>query len=199
MRRKARRKSPAMDPDKSIRDDNFHWIMALANLNMQFDIFFSISQTPANGLFPSESEMFRNFIEQVQAADELGYKTAWVAESHLSSEVQKSNKNPVIPHWEGEVGLNSDIFQLALTVFNKTRKIEVGSAVMNILCNGGPIAAVKDGDIIEIDIPNRRLNVDLTDAVIKRRLKEVEAPKRLMTPFLTQYREKFRGKNCYGK
>lgn len=34
---------------------------------------------------------------------------------------------------------------------------------------GGPIAVIKDGDIIEIDIPNRILNVKLTDEEIKRR------------------------------
>ena len=34
---------------------------------------------------------------------------------------------------------------------------------------GGPIAVLKDGDIIEIDIPNRILNVKLTDEEIKRR------------------------------
>jgi hypothetical protein len=84
--------------------------------------------------------MFRNFFEQVEAADELGYGTAWIAESHLSSQVQKGNKRPVIPHWEGEVGLNCDMLQLAHQVFSRTKRIEVGSAVMNILCMGGPIA-----------------------------------------------------------
>lgn len=84
--------------------------------------------------------MFRNFFDQVVAADEIGYKVAWVAESHLSSEVQKRTSEPVIPHWEGEVGLNVDILQLASHVFAKTRRIEVGSAILNILCNGGPVA-----------------------------------------------------------
>jgi alkanesulfonate monooxygenase SsuD/methylene tetrahydromethanopterin reductase-like flavin-dependent oxidoreductase (luciferase family) len=110
---------------------------------MDYDIFFSISQTPVDGHTPTEQVMFRNFFDQVVVADELGYGTAWVAESHLSSEVQKRNKEPVIPHWQGEVGLNCDIFQLAHQVFRRTRKIEVGSAVMNVLCNGGPIAAAE--------------------------------------------------------
>lgn len=107
---------------------------------MKYDIFFSISQTPVAGQMPSEAVMFQNFFEQVEAADQLGYGTAWIAESHLSSEVQKRNANPVIPHWKGEVGLNTDILQLATRVFARTRRIEVGSAVMNIVCNGGPIA-----------------------------------------------------------
>jgi len=110
---------------------------------MRFDIFFSISQTPVDGYTPSEAEMFRHFFEQVEAADSLGYDTAWVAESHLSSQIQKQHDKPVVPHWQGEVGLNGDIFQLAHKVFARTKRIEVGSAVMNILCNGGPIAAAE--------------------------------------------------------
>ena len=107
---------------------------------MKYDVFFSISQTPVAGETPSEAEMFRNFFEQVEAADRLGYSTAWIAESHLSSEVQKVHAEPVIPHWEGEVGLNTDILQLATRIFARTDRIEVGSAVLNLLANGGPIA-----------------------------------------------------------
>jgi dihydroxy-acid dehydratase len=65
--------------------------------------------------------------------------------------------------------------------------------------NGGAIGAVKDGDIIEIDIPNRRLNLKLSDAEIKERLKEVKTPERKLTPLLDSYRKKFTGINCYGK
>jgi len=65
--------------------------------------------------------------------------------------------------------------------------------------NGGAIGAVKDGDIIEIDIPNRRLNLKLSDAEIKERLKEVKKPERKLTPLLDSYRKKFTGINCYGK
>ncbi len=107
---------------------------------MQYDVFFSISQTPAHGRMPSEAEMFQSFFRQVEAADRLGFGVAWVAESHLSSEVQKRHARPVIPHWQGEVGLNVDILQLAHKIFARTRRIEVGSAISNILCMGGPIA-----------------------------------------------------------
>ncbi|MFK7928540.1 MAG: LLM class flavin-dependent oxidoreductase [Myxococcota bacterium] len=110
---------------------------------MQYDIFFSISQTPVDGHTPTEAQMFRNFFQQVEAADDLGYKTAWIAESHLSSEVQKTHKRPVIPHWRGEVGLNVDFLQLAQHVFRRTKNIECGSAIMNILCMGGPVAAAE--------------------------------------------------------
>ncbi len=41
---------------------------------------------------------------------------------------------------------------------------------------GGPIAAVRDGDIISFDIPNRRLDVELDDQELVRRLAEWKAP-----------------------
>jgi dihydroxy-acid dehydratase len=41
---------------------------------------------------------------------------------------------------------------------------------------GGPIAAVKNGDRITFDIVKRRLDVDLTQAEIKARLKKVKTP-----------------------
>ena len=110
---------------------------------MEFDIFFSICQTEVHGYVPSEREMFENFFEQVDLADELRFGTAWVAESHLSTEVQKTNPGAVIPHFVGEIGLNTDILQLAHRIFARTKRIHVGSAIMNILCNGGPIAAAE--------------------------------------------------------
>ncbi len=107
---------------------------------MRFDIFFSISQTPVEGHTPSEAEMFRSFFRQVQAADAAGYGTAWIAEAHLSTEVQQRHPSAVVPHWRGEIGLNTDVFQLAHRIFACTARIEVGAAVMNLLCNGGPVA-----------------------------------------------------------
>src|SRR5215212_8091728 len=111
--------------------------------SMELDIFFSICQTEVDGYLPSERTMFSNFFEQVELADQLGFGTAWVAESHLSTEIQKTNPGAVIPHFIGEIGLNTDILQLAHRVFARTKKIGIGSAIMNILCNGGPIAAAE--------------------------------------------------------
>lgn len=110
---------------------------------MEFDIFFSICQTEVHGYMPNERVMFQNFFEQVTVADSLGFGTAWVAESHLSTEVQKTNPGAVIPNFVGEIGLNTDILQLAHRIFAMTKRIGVGSAIMNILCNGGPIAAAE--------------------------------------------------------
>jgi dihydroxy-acid dehydratase len=41
---------------------------------------------------------------------------------------------------------------------------------------GGPIAVLRDGDIIDIDIPSRRLNVELSDEEINRRKATWKAP-----------------------
>ena len=132
---------------------------------MLFDIFFSISQTPdTSGYIPSENEMFSNFFEQVELADELGFGVGWVAQAHLSTEIQKRNNTPVVPHYPGEVGLCTDFFQIAQKMFSKTKKMEVGSAVLSILASGGPIAiAERVGAFLALhgmdDTEERRLHI----------------------------------------
>ena len=108
---------------------------------MEHDIFFSISQTPdEHGHIPNEATMLRNYFQQLACADELGFGVGWIAQAHLSTETQKSNTKPVVPHWKGEVGLCTDFPQLALESFRRTTNIEIGSAVVSILASGGPIA-----------------------------------------------------------
>ena len=108
---------------------------------MEHDIFFSISQTPDHeGHIPSEQTMLKNYFQQLKLADELGFGVGWIAQAHLSTETQKSNSKPVVPHWKGEVGLCTDFPQLALESFGQTSSIEIGSAVVSILASGGPIA-----------------------------------------------------------
>jgi len=65
--------------------------------------------------------------------------------------------------------------------------------------NCGPLGAIRDGDIIEIDIPARKLNVKLTDLIIQSRLAKTKAPERAMTHLMETYRKKFEGRNCYGE
>lgn len=65
--------------------------------------------------------------------------------------------------------------------------------------NGGAIGAIRNGDIVEIDIPNRKLNVKLSDEEIKKRLSEVKPPARKTTPLMDTFRQTFTGKNCYGQ
>ena len=108
---------------------------------MEHDIFFSISQTPdEHGHIPDEATMLRNYFQQLACADELGFGIGWIAQAHLSTETQKTNTHPVVPHWQGEVGLCTDFPQLALESFRRTKNIEIGSAVVSILASGGPIA-----------------------------------------------------------
>ena len=53
---------------------------------------------------------------------------------------------------------------------------------------GGPIAAVRDGDTISFDVPNRRLDVDLDDATIAERVAAYEQPEpRYKTGVLAKY------------
>jgi dihydroxy-acid dehydratase len=53
---------------------------------------------------------------------------------------------------------------------------------------GGPIAVVRDGDVIEVDIPSRALNVKLTEQEIQKRLAEWKPKKpRITKGYLTRY------------
>ncbi len=109
---------------------------------MQFDLFHSIGRIDTVRPRLNDEGVFRAFLRQAQLADSLGFGTLWVAESHFSSEVQKSGPSPVIPHYQGEVGLNADSPQLAHVVLNQTKRIGFGTAIYNIVGgNGGPVAA----------------------------------------------------------
>ena len=52
---------------------------------------------------------------------------------------------------------------------------------------GGPIAAVEDGDRIIIDIPNRRLELDVPEEIIRERLAKVKPLTKPRTPALEKY------------
>jgi len=55
---------------------------------------------------------------------------------------------------------------------------------------GGPIAIVRDGDIIEIDVDNRKLNLLISDAEIKNRLSNWKPPElRIKSGYLENYRK----------
>ncbi|MDD3984453.1 MAG: dihydroxy-acid dehydratase [Methanobacterium sp.] len=51
----------------------------------------------------------------------------------------------------------------------------------------GPLAAVKNGDNIKIDIPNRILELDVTDTEIKKRIKNAIKPNRKVKGCLARY------------
>jgi dihydroxy-acid dehydratase len=53
---------------------------------------------------------------------------------------------------------------------------------------GGPLAAVRDGDLIVIDVPNRKLDVEIAESVLKQRLSEWTGPApRYTTGVLAKY------------
>jgi len=54
--------------------------------------------------------------------------------------------------------------------------------------SGGPIAIIRDGDIIEIDIPNKAINARLAEVEIARRLQEWKAPApNITTGYMARY------------
>jgi len=56
--------------------------------------------------------------------------------------------------------------------------------------SGGPIAILKDGDIISIDIPNRKLEVKLSKAEIEKRFKNWKpVPPKIKTGYLARYQK----------
>jgi dihydroxy-acid dehydratase len=54
--------------------------------------------------------------------------------------------------------------------------------------SGGPIGLIKDGDIIEIDILNKKLNVELSDEELEERRKTVKLPEKPVSGWLDIYR-----------
>jgi dihydroxy-acid dehydratase len=54
--------------------------------------------------------------------------------------------------------------------------------------NGGPIAIVADGDLIRIDIPSKKLEIEISDAEIRSRLQKWKPPKPKVTKgYLVRY------------
>ncbi|MFA5165039.1 MAG: dihydroxy-acid dehydratase [Candidatus Omnitrophota bacterium] len=53
---------------------------------------------------------------------------------------------------------------------------------------GGPVAAIRDGDIIEIDIPGRKLELKVSKAELTKRMKTIKAQKpKITTGYLARY------------
>jgi dihydroxy-acid dehydratase len=65
-----------------------------------------------------------------------------------------------------------------------------GAAIGHIspeAAEGGPIAVVRNGDPIEIDIPGKRLNLLIPDAELKKRLSQWMPPKKELKGYLKRY------------
>jgi dihydroxy-acid dehydratase len=52
---------------------------------------------------------------------------------------------------------------------------------------GGPIAAVQNGDLIEIDIPNKKLSLLIPEEELKRRLSQWNPPRKKLKGYLKRY------------
>ena len=74
-------------------------------------------------------------------------------------------------------GLGDDVALLTDGRFSGATHGLMAGHVAPEAANGGPIAAVHDGDKITFDLPKRTLSVDLTDAEIQKRMTNWKAPK----------------------
>ncbi|MCX7921173.1 MAG: dihydroxy-acid dehydratase [Clostridia bacterium] len=74
------------------------------------------------------------------------------------------------------MGLDKDVALITDGRFSgATRGASIGHASPEAM-EGGPVAVVREGDIISIDIPNGELKVEISDDEIKMRLAEWKAP-----------------------
>jgi Luciferase-like monooxygenase len=107
---------------------------------MEFDIFFSFSKMDLGQGPPSDHLLYDNLFHQIRSADKLGFQRAWIGEAHFSIRTEQHKPEPLLPHFNGELCINTDILQIASVAYPQTKHIEVGSAIRNIIANGGPMA-----------------------------------------------------------
>lgn len=86
------------------------------------------------------------------------------------------------------MGLDKDVALITDGRFSgATRGASIGH-VSPEAAQGGVIAAVEEGDLIEIDIPNNRINVKVEDAVLKARLSKLTHPEpKVKKGYLARY------------
>jgi dihydroxy-acid dehydratase len=86
------------------------------------------------------------------------------------------------------MGLEKDVVLLTDGRFSgATRGGSIGH-ISPEAAEGGPIAILQDGDIIEVDIPQNKLNVELTEAEIEKRLAAWQPPPpRVTKGYLARY------------
>src|SRR6202163_409935 len=85
-------------------------------------------------------------------------------------------------------GLGDDVALLTDGRFSGATHGLMAGHVAPEAVNGGPIAAIADGDMIEFDIPKRSLNLEISDAEMQRRLSTWRAPTpRFSTGVMAKY------------
>jgi dihydroxy-acid dehydratase len=88
-------------------------------------------------------------------------------------------------------GLGEDVALLTDGRFSgATRGFTVGHVAPEAAV-GGPIAALRDGDVVVIDVPKRKLEVELSKKELAKRLKKWKAPKpRFQRGVMAKYAER---------
>jgi dihydroxy-acid dehydratase len=85
------------------------------------------------------------------------------------------------------IGMDRDVALLTDGRFSGASR---GAAIGHIspeAAEGGPIAVVRNGDQIEIDIPNKKLSLLISDAELKKRLSQWKPPKKELKGYLKRY------------
>lgn len=91
------------------------------------------------------------------------------------------------------MGLDKDVALITDGRFSgATRGASIGHVAPEAAM-GGPIAIVEEGDIIEIDIPEKKLNIELEEDEIKERLKRLKLPESKVKSGYLKYYTNFVG------
>ncbi|GAA3716910.1 L-arabinonate dehydratase [Nonomuraea antimicrobica] len=93
---------------------------------------------------------------------------------------------PGMPEW-GQLPIPAKLLREGVTDMVRISDARMsgtayGTAVLHVAPEsavGGPLAAVRDGDLIDLDVPGRRLHLDVDDSEIRHRL--LESPPRTFT------------------
>lgn len=84
-------------------------------------------------------------------------------------------------------GLDKDVALITDGRFSgATRGASIGH-VSPEAASGGPIAIVRDGDMISIDIPHYSISLDITDEEMEKRLEALKIPKKPLSGYLQLY------------
>lgn len=85
------------------------------------------------------------------------------------------------------VGLDKDVALITDGRFSgATRGASIGHVSPEAAARG-PIAVVRDGDIIKIDIPKRSISLDISEKELNQRLETLTIPKKELTGYLQLY------------
>ena len=67
--------------------------------------------------------------------------------------------------------------------------VHASATYLRKLREGGPIALVKEGDIIDIDVPARKLDLKVSEEGASKRREMFKPPEKKVTGYLARYRK----------